>query len=61
LRRFAPVPLVHVPAYGIGTAAAFWLIQRLVAMDTVISRYGKLNVLANNAGIAPPGSMDMSF
>ncbi|MFN8624741.1 MAG: glucose 1-dehydrogenase [Candidatus Binatia bacterium] len=31
------------------------------AIDTVISRYGKLTVLVNNAGIAPSGSIDMSF
>lgn len=32
------------------------------AMDAVVSRYGKLNILVNNAGISPSVSMmDMSF
>ncbi|QDX82670.1 3-beta hydroxysteroid dehydrogenase [Denitratisoma sp. DHT3] len=31
------------------------------AMETVKARYGKLNVLINNAGVAPPGDMEMSF
>jgi NAD(P)-dependent dehydrogenase (short-subunit alcohol dehydrogenase family) len=31
------------------------------AMAAVIGRYGKLNILVNNAGIATPGPMDMSF
>lgn len=30
-------------------------------MDNTKTRYGQLNILVNNAGIAPPGSMDMSF
>jgi len=32
-----------------------------LAMASVRQRYGKLNVLVNNAGIAPAGAMDMSF
>jgi len=32
-----------------------------VAMDTVIKRYGKLNILVNNAGIAPPTTMEASL
>lgn len=31
------------------------------AMDQTIAYFGKLNILVNNAGIAPPGDMDMSF
>lgn len=31
------------------------------AMAAVTGRYGKLNILVNNAGIATPGPMDMSF
>lgn len=31
------------------------------AMETVKTRHGKLNVLVNNAGVAPPGDMEMSF
>lgn len=31
------------------------------AMETVEARHGKLNVLVNNAGVAPPGDMEMSF
>ena len=30
-------------------------------MAAMIGRYGKLNILVNNAGIAIPGPMDMSF
>ncbi|CAB1370701.1 glucose 1-dehydrogenase [Denitratisoma oestradiolicum] len=31
------------------------------AMETVLARKGKLNVLVNNAGIAPSGDMEMNF
>lgn len=31
------------------------------AMNTVQNRYGRLNVLVNNAGIGPEGDMEMSF
>ena len=31
------------------------------ALDLVESHFGKLNVLVNNAGIAPPGNMEMDF
>lgn len=31
------------------------------AMAQVLARFGKLNVLVNNAGIAPSGDMEMSF
>lgn len=31
------------------------------AMAAVVKQYGKLNILVNNAGIAMPGPMDMSF
>jgi len=31
------------------------------AMALAVARYGRLNVLVNNAGIAPSGSMEMSF
>jgi 3(or 17)beta-hydroxysteroid dehydrogenase len=31
------------------------------AMKTIVERHGKLNVLVNNAGIAPPTPLDMSF
>ncbi len=31
------------------------------AMEQTLTRFGKLNVLVNNAGIAPPGDMEMPF
>jgi len=31
------------------------------AMEQVLAHFGKLNVLVNNAGIAPSGDMEMSF
>lgn len=31
------------------------------AMERVLAEFGKLNILVNNAGIAPVGSIDMSF
>jgi NAD(P)-dependent dehydrogenase (short-subunit alcohol dehydrogenase family) len=31
------------------------------AMDTVLAHHEQLHILVNNAGIAPPGSMTMSF
>ena len=31
------------------------------AMDTVLAHHPQLHILVNNAGIAPPGSMTMSF
>lgn len=31
------------------------------AMKTILTHEGKLNVLINNAGVAPPGDMEMSF
>lgn len=31
------------------------------AMSAVVARYGALNVLVNNAGIAPPGTVEMDF
>jgi 3(or 17)beta-hydroxysteroid dehydrogenase len=31
------------------------------AMTAVVGHYRQLNILVNNAGIAPPGSMEMSF
>lgn len=30
-------------------------------METTVARFGKLNVLVNNAGIAPVGDMDMEY
>lgn len=35
--------------------------QWKTAMDTVVSRYGTLHILVNNAGIAPVGDMMMPF
>jgi len=31
------------------------------ALDQVEAHFGKLNILVNNAGIAPPGNMEMDF